>query len=226
MFLRATALIAAAVGAATFAAVAPTVHADPTDPTDVAFVRVIKGQNLPILKSYDDMVKRGQGIASYMSQNLNADAMDTVFRNNENDGFTLGQVDMLVMDAAKFYAPDNRIAIETLMRQHVAAHPEEQLPRHGTAPGSSCGAGCVPNVAQNAVPNGPCVPKSRYDFGVDSGGKPYVCLSMGSWAAAPPLVGVRTLGGRCSGQLSAQSPDGIAMLCMNGAWTHGDDIPS
>jgi hypothetical protein len=225
MFLRATALIAA-VGAATFGAVAPTVHADPTDPTDVAFVRAIKGQNLPILKSYDDMVKRGQGIASYMSQNLNADGMDTVFRNNENDGFTLGQVDVLVMDAAYFYAPNNRIAIETLMRQHVAAHPEEQLPRHGTASGSSCdGAGCVPNVSQNAVANGSCVPKSRYNFGVDSGGKPYVCLSVGSWAAAPPLVGVRTMGSPCSGQLSAQSPDGLAMMCGDGVWTVGDDIP-
>lgn len=96
----------------------------------------------------------------------------------------------------------------------------------GTASGSTCDSvGCVPNVSQNAVANGTCVPKSRYDFGVDSGGKSYVCLSIGSWAAAPPLVGVRPLGGRCSGQLSAQSPDGIAMLCMNGAWTMGDDIP-
>lgn len=93
-------------------------------------------------------------------------------------------------------------------------------------PGSSCdNAGCVPNVSQSVAPNGPCVPKNRYDFGVDSGGKPYVCLSIGSWSAAPPLVGVRTMGSRCSGQLSAQSPDGIAMMCGDGVWTLGDDIP-
>lgn len=104
---------------------------------------------------------------------------------------------------------------------------QEQPPRQGTANGSSCdGAGCVPYVSQNAVANGACTPKSRYDFGVDSGGKPYVCLSVGSWAAAPPLVGVRTMGSRCSGQFSAQSPDGIAMLCMDGVWQHGDDIPA
>ena len=96
----------------------------------------------------------------------------------------------------------------------------------GTASGSQCdGAGCVPNVSHNAVPNGPCVPKSRYDFGVDSVGNPYVCLAIGSWTAAPPLVGVRTLGSRCSGQGSAQSPDGIAMMCGDGVWTMGDDIP-
>jgi hypothetical protein len=227
MLLRATALIAAAVGAATFCAVAPVVHADPTDPTDVAFVQALKAQSMPVLKSYDDMVKRGQGIASYMSQNLNADAMDTVYRNNENDGLTFFQVNQLVTDAANYYAPNNRTAILALMREHWAAHLKEQQPRPGTASGSSCdGAGCVPNVNQNVVPNGTCTPKSRYDFGMDSGGKPYVCLSIGSWTAAPPLVGVRTMGSRCSGQLSAQSPDGIAMLCMDGVWTHGDDIPA
>ena len=75
--------------------------------------------------------------------------------------------------------------------------------------------GCTPNVTFNAVPNGPCVPKRRYDFGVDYVGNTFVCLS----------VGVRPLGGRCSGPLSAQSRDGIAMLCMNGAWAPGDDIP-
>ncbi len=93
-------------------------------------------------------------------------------------------------------------------------------------PATPCTAwGCTPNVTYNAVPSGPCVPKSRYDFGVDSVGNAFVCLSIGSWTAAPPLVGVRATGSRCSGQLSAQSPDGIAMLCMNGAWTMGDDIP-
>jgi hypothetical protein len=96
----------------------------------------------------------------------------------------------------------------------------------GTASGSPCnGGGCVPNVTQNVVPNGPCVPRSRYDFGVDSVGNAFVCLSIGSWAAAPPLVGVRPLGGRCSGQLSAQSPDGLAMMCGDGVRTLGDDIP-
>jgi hypothetical protein len=96
----------------------------------------------------------------------------------------------------------------------------------GPASGSPCnGSGCVPNLTQNAVPNGPCVPRSRYDFGVDAVGNPFVCLSIDSWSAAPPLVGVRTLGSRRSGQLSAQSPDGIAMLCMNGVWVMGDDIP-
>jgi hypothetical protein len=96
----------------------------------------------------------------------------------------------------------------------------------GNASALPCnGPDCVPNVTQNVVPNGRCVPRSRYDLGVDAVGNAFVCLFVGSWAAAPPLVGVRTLGARCSGQLSAQSPDGIAMLCMNGVWTMGDDIP-
>lgn len=96
----------------------------------------------------------------------------------------------------------------------------------GIASGSPCdGAACVPNVTQNAVPNGPCVPRSRYDFGADPVGNAFICLSAGSWVAAPPLVGVRTLGSRCSGQLSAQSPDGIAMLCEDGVWSWGPDIP-
>jgi hypothetical protein len=103
-------------------------HADPTDPTDIAFIRSIISWNVPILKSEDDMVKRGQGIASYLSQHLNEDGIDTVFQNNERDGFRLGAVDMLTINAAHFYAPDNQIAITQLVRQHVAAHPEEQNP--------------------------------------------------------------------------------------------------
>jgi hypothetical protein len=96
----------------------------------------------------------------------------------------------------------------------------------GKASASPCnGPDCVPNVTHNAVPNGPCVPSNRYGFGVDSVGNAFVCLSAGAWAAAPPLVGVRTLGSRCSGQLSAQSPDGIAMLCEDGVWSWGPDIP-
>lgn len=56
----------------------------------------------------------------------------------------------------------------------------------GTASGTPCIAwGCTPNVTFNAVPNGPCVPKSRYNFGVDSVGNTFVCLSIGSWAATP-----------------------------------------
>ncbi|ORJ58144.1 hypothetical protein B5M45_19440 [Mycobacterium simiae] len=93
------------------------------------------------------------------------------------------------------------------------------------ATASPCNGDCVPNVTHNAVPNGPCLPRTRYDFGADPVGNTFICLSAGAWAAAPPLVGVRTMGTRCSGQLSAQSPDGIAMLCEDGVWSWGPDIP-
>jgi hypothetical protein len=123
--MRATLVIALA--ALAIAGAAPS-YADPTDPTDIQFIRSIISWHVPILKSEDDMVKRGRGIASYLSQHLNEDGIDTVFRNNEGDGFKLGQVDMLTINAAHFYAPNDQPAIETLVRQHVAAHPEEQVP--------------------------------------------------------------------------------------------------
>jgi hypothetical protein len=99
--------------------------ADPTDPADIRYIGMITSNYVPILKSKDDMVQRGRGIASYLSDHPDADGIATVYRNNERDGFTQTNVSMMVMAGANVYARDHLIAIETLERQYVAAHPEE-----------------------------------------------------------------------------------------------------
>ena len=85
---------------------------------------MITSNHVPILKSTDDMAKRGRGIASYLSDHPDADGITTVYRNNERDGFSQTNVSMMVMAGANVYARDHLIAIETLARQYVASHPE------------------------------------------------------------------------------------------------------
>jgi hypothetical protein len=103
----------------------------------------------------------------------------------------------------------------------------------GNASGSPCdGPNCVPNVTQNAVQGGPCSPGTHYIFGLDANGNTLICTSYsagytqptgiqwkGAWSSAPPLIGVRDPGSPCSGNNTAQSPDGKPMICEGGAWT-------
>ena len=100
--------------------------ADPTDPADIGFIRMITSNYVPIVKSADDMAKRGRGIASYLGDHPDADGITTVYRNNERDGFSRANVSMMVFAAANAYGRDHLISMETLARQYVAAHPGER----------------------------------------------------------------------------------------------------
>ncbi len=91
-------------------------------------------------------------------------------------------------------------------------------------------ADCVPNVARNVVPGGPCDPQHLFDFGLDSNSHPFVCSTAGLWAAAGPLVGVTEIALPCQVlNGSAQQPDGSGLKCaqVNDSlrWVYRDDMP-
>jgi hypothetical protein len=105
----------------------------------------------------------------------------------------------------------------------------------GNASGSPCNrADCVPNITHNVSPGWACVGRDRYIFGVDVGGGTFVCTLAdqrvaNKWVQAEALVGVRDVGATCYGlQGSAQSPDGIPLICgPQASWTEGlhlDDV--
>jgi hypothetical protein len=87
-------------------------------------------------------------------------------------------------------------------------------------PGTCDGADCVPYVDRTAVQGEPCVQSTRYNFGLDAAGNTLACSSRSQWIASPPLVGMRTLRSLCGEDKGvAQSPDGVPMSCIDGAWT-------
>jgi hypothetical protein len=104
----------------------------------------------------------------------------------------------------------------------------------GNASGSPCNdARCVPNITHDVLPGWGCVGRDRYIFGVDRIGRTFVCTLADQWVAnkwvqAEALVGVRDVGASCNGpQGSAQSPDGIPLICGQQGWAEGvhiDDI--
>jgi hypothetical protein len=95
------------------------------------------------------------------------------------------------------------------------------------------GQACVPNVGQGAEIGAPCASPERYIFATKVDGDLAACVYAGAdsprWVDSVPLVGVRdeysscplTVGG------TAQSPDGIALLCVSnvsdggGYWVRG-----
>jgi hypothetical protein len=88
------------------------------------------------------------------------------------------------------------------------------------SPGTCDGADCVPYVDGTAVQGGPCVQNTRYNFGMDAAGNTLACGSKSQWIASPPLVGMRTLRSLCGEEKGvAQSPDGVPLSCIDGAWT-------
>ena len=93
----------------------------------------------------------------------------------------------------------------------------------GTAsavPGWCDGADCVPYVDRSAAQGDSCAQNTRYNFGLDASGNTLACSSRGQWIASPPLVGMRTLRSQCGEETGvAQSPDGVPMSCIEGAWT-------
>jgi hypothetical protein len=94
-------------------------------------------------------------------------------------------------------------------------------------PVSSCdGAACVTYVERGAVLGGACVQNTRYNFGLDASGATLACSSKGQWIASPPLVGIRTLSSVCGEDKGvAQSPDGVPLSCIGGAWTADYSVP-
>jgi hypothetical protein len=101
----------------------------------------------------------------------------------------------------------------------------------GNASGSPCNESrCVPNIARDVEPGWGCVGRDRYIFGVDSMGRTFVCTLAdervaNKWVQAEALVGVRNVAASCYGpQGSAQSPDGIPLICSQQGWTEGFHI--
>jgi hypothetical protein len=93
----------------------------------------------------------------------------------------------------------------------------------GTAsalPGTCDGAACVTYVERGAVLGDSCVQNTRYNFGLTASGATLACGGKGAWVASPPLVGIRTLRSQCGEDKGvAQSPDGIPLSCIGGAWS-------
>ena len=88
------------------------------------------------------------------------------------------------------------------------------------SPGYCDGAGCVPYLDRTAAEGEPCVQNTRYNFGLDAAGNTLACNSASKWIASPPLVGIRTVRLPCGEDKGvAQSPDGIPLSCLGGAWT-------
>jgi hypothetical protein len=89
----------------------------------------------------------------------------------------------------------------------------------GLPPSSCDGADCVPGVPRDAALGAHCDGATRYDFGMDAAGTTYLCTMTNEWVKTKPLIGVRPLSAPCDGDPgSAQSPDGLPMLCKDGGW--------
>jgi hypothetical protein len=90
----------------------------------------------------------------------------------------------------------------------------------GHASAAPCdGVDCVPYVARNVAQGAWCAPRTRYIFGLDPSNRTFACSSRSQWVAAKPLVGVRDLGGPCTGSdTSAQTPDGVPLACNGQGW--------
>jgi hypothetical protein len=94
------------------------------------------------------------------------------------------------------------------------------------SPGTCDGAACVTYVERGAVLGDHCVQNTRYNFGLDASGATLACSAKGVWIASPPLVGVRTLRALCGEDTGvAQSPDGVPLSCIGGAWTADYRVP-
>lgn len=93
----------------------------------------------------------------------------------------------------------------------------------GTAsatPSTCDGAGCAPYVNYEAQLGAECNQSTRYNFGIDGSGNTLACSSRRQWVSYAPLIGVRLLRSPCTETSnSAQSPDGVPLKCVDGAWS-------
>ena len=87
-------------------------------------------------------------------------------------------------------------------------------------PGTCDGAACVTYVERGAVLGDSCAQNTRYNFALTASGATLACGSKGPWVASPPLIGIRTIRSQCGEDKGvAQSPDGIPLSCIGGAWS-------
>lgn len=101
-----------------------------------------------------------------------------------------------------------------------AAAPMVMAPTASASPGYCDGADCVPYLTRSVAAGEHCNQNTRYNWGLDASGNTLACSSRRVWIEAPPLVGVRTLRLPCGDQTGvAQSPDGVPLSCMGGAWS-------
>lgn len=99
-------------------------------------------------------------------------------------------------------------------------------PGASALPGPCDGAACVTYVERGAVLGDSCAQNTRYNFGLTASGATVACNSKGQWTASPPLVGIRTLRSQCGEDKGvAQSPDGIPLSCIGGAWSTDYTVP-
>ena len=111
------------------------------------------------------------------------------------------------------------LAAAALVCGFVAA-PMLSAPNASAVPGWCDGADCVPYVDRGAAQGEACTQNTRYNFGIDAAGNTLACSSTSQWIASPPLVGMRTLRSLCGAETGvAQSPDGVPLSCIDGAWT-------
>ena len=100
------------------------------------------------------------------------------------------------------------------------AAPMMATPIASASPGFCDGADCVPYLDRTAVQGTHCVQNTRYNFGLDAAGNTLACGSRSQWIPSPPLVGIRTLRLPCGEDTGvAQSPDGVPLSCIGGAWS-------
>jgi hypothetical protein len=85
---------------------------------------------------------------------------------------------------------------------------------------------CVPYIQRGATLGDHCTPNTRYNLGLDASGATLACGSQGQWIASPQLVGTRTLRSLCGDDKGvAQTPDGVTLSCIGGAWTADYRVP-
>jgi hypothetical protein len=94
------------------------------------------------------------------------------------------------------------------------------------SPGSCDGAGCIPYLQRGATQGDHCVANTRYNFALTASGATLACDAEGQWIPSPPLVGVRMFRAQCGQDKGvAQSPDGVPLSCIGGAWSDDYTIP-
>jgi hypothetical protein len=88
------------------------------------------------------------------------------------------------------------------------------------------GAGCVTYVERGAVLGDGCAQNTHYNFALTASGATLACGAKGQWIASPPLVGIRLLRSQCGESKGvAQSPEGVPLSCVDGAWSADYTVP-
>ncbi|MCV6980090.1 hypothetical protein H7I53_07610 [Mycolicibacterium pulveris] len=119
-----------------------------------------------------------------------------------------------------------RLMAAVAMACAFVAAPLTAAPTAPALPQVCDGAGCVPYVDHTAVKGEHCVQNTRYNFGMDAAGNTLACSSRSVWIESPPLVGVRPIRLPCGEDTGvAQSPDGVPLSCIGGAWTSDYSVP-